>query len=155
ALDLGLDDAELPGVLGREPIAEEELRVPEDGVQRRAELVRDRRRHLPERREPLAAADLELRAPELLVRRLELAIGLGELVRRLADPRLETRRQVFDRGQHLVEAPPEERELAAARRGDARAELAGLGAPHAVDEDLDRTRHAPPEEDREQQRDDD
>src|SRR6266446_671489 len=80
------------------------------------------------------AARRALRAPELRVRLLELAVGVGQLARRLAHARLEPRGQVLEARQHAVEAPGEEAELAAPRHAHACAQLARLGAAHDVHE---------------------
>jgi hypothetical protein len=61
ALHLRLEDLELAGVLRGELRAAQELGIAEDRVERRAELVREGRRHLPERRPALAARGFELR----------------------------------------------------------------------------------------------
>src|SRR5207247_5244768 len=102
--------------------------------------------------QPLAAADLELRAPELLVRLLELAVRVGQLARRLAHPRLEPGGQVLEPRQHAIEAPRQEGELPAPRHADARLELARLGAAHAADERRHRVPHPPLEEERQEKR---
>src|SRR5439155_1054626 len=90
-------------------------------------------------------------APGLRVRLLELPVGVGQLARRLAHARLEPRGQVLEARQHAVEAPGEEVELAAPRHAHACAQLARLGAAHAVHERGHGASDAPLEEDREQE----
>src|SRR5205823_9729762 len=139
ALHLRLDHRELGRLLGGQVLAQEELSVAEHRVERRPQLVGDGGGHLPEGGEPLAAADLELRAPQLLVGPLQLAVRVGQLLRRLAHARLEPGGQVLEARQHAVEAPCQKGEFASPEDAHARAQLARLGAAHAVHESSHRT----------------
>src|SRR6185369_10395720 len=102
------------------------------------ELVRERRRHLPERRPALAARGFELRAAQPGVRLLEIAIARGECDGRMTDARLEAAGETLDALEHAVEALRQVVELLAPLPGDARAQDAVLGAPHGRDELRDR-----------------
>src|SRR5205809_50697 len=123
--------------------APQELRVAEHRVERRAQLVSDRRRHLPERGQTPAAPDLELRLPQPLVGLLELAILLGQVAGGLPDARLEAGGQLLEAGQHAVQAAGEEGELPAAGGFHPDAELAALRPLHARPQRGDGTSHAP------------
>src|SRR2546425_11138091 len=81
------------------------------------------------------------------------SIGVGQLARRLAHARLEPGGQVLEARHHAVEAPGQEAELPSPRDAHAGAQLARLGAAHAVHENRHRMSDAALEEDREQERD--
>ena len=157
--DLRLDDREpardVVGHDGGRQVLAQQLQVPGDGVERRADLVRDLGHHAAGQREALGAAQASLHLEQQRVEMLHLMEAPVELAGRLVDAGPQLFAEPADARHHLVEVLCQQAELVGPleRHGRRHAIVPDRGdrlhepADRTVDDELDRDAHADAHED--------